>query len=170
MAGSDAILSVLVTSVGLLFLYAGVAKLFAVRTFAQSLLLIPYVPYRSTLPIAVAMAFTEAVAGLLLTASTQVGRVSVAILLVMFASIAMVAIARRQRVPCNCFGTDSSDYLSHATVVRNAVLLCVVAVSAWKSTQQPSLLVVTYAALVLVLYLAVNKVRQNHQALSESAP
>lgn len=161
------ILSVLVTSVGLLFLYAGVAKLLELRSFAQSLLLVPYVPYRFTLPIAAAAAFLEALTGALVVANTQMGKLFAAILLLTFAVIAIVAVARKQKVPCNCFGTDNSEYLSHATVVRNAVLLCIVAL-AWRwPTYRASGLIITYALIVFVLLLAAIKVRQNHQLIRE---
>jgi hypothetical protein len=149
--------------VAILLLYSGIGKLGARPAFRQSLLLIPFLPRQVARAGATAIPATELLVGALLFWNVAAAKIAAIALLCAFSLVAMLAVSRKQRVPCNCFGTDSSEFLSRATVLRNTALVAAVAVSFDVPAGAPELLAVVYALVTFILFLGVLKTIENRR-------
>ena len=137
--------------VGVLFLYSGISKLSSLADFIQSLLLIPFLPHQLSRMIGVWIPLTEVLVGACLLWNVGWAKVAAIVLLTVFSIIALLAISRNQRVPCNCFGTDTSEFLSKGTVIRNSALVLAVAINFNAPSGPPALISMIYA---LIAFLA----------------
>lgn len=162
------IAAVLTAFVAILFLYAGIAKILSLRPFRRDLLLIPYLPRGLSRPLGVAIPLAEVVTGGCLLLGVEWAIVTAIALLTMFSTVALVAHSRNQKVPCNCFGVDSSEQLSLATVVRNAVLACMTASSFFFAGSQSPSLAKSYGLIAFVLFLCVNTAVKNGREFREA--
>ncbi len=155
--------------VGALLLYAGAAKLLSLAKFRQDLLLIPYIPYRSSPYLAFAIPAVELVAGTGLSLAYRWAAPVAITLFGVFSLAAFVAHRRNQRVPCNCFGDDGAEYLSLRTVVKNGLLagMVVSSMSLPNGTLDP--LDVLYGLIFFLLFLASQRCITNQRELRESS-
>lgn len=160
--------AVLVAFVAILFLYGGIAKIFSASSFRRDLLLIPYLPSGLSRPLAIAIPVAEVVTGACLLVGVEWARVSAIALLTVFSIVALVARARDQKVPCNCFGIDSSEQLSLATVARNAILAGMTASSFLFAGTQFVSLAIGYGLIAFVLFLCVNAAVKNGREFREA--
>jgi len=110
--------------VGTVLTFAGLSKQFDHAAFRQAISRYRLVPPRSVPPLAAFLSITEVAlgAGLLIgIAVVPVAFLSAALLLA-FTIAVWIALARGERIPCGCFGSDASTVISRRTAVRNVVL------------------------------------------------
>jgi hypothetical protein len=146
--------------VGVLFLYSSIGKLSSQAGFIQSLLLIPFLPHRLSRILGTWIPLTELLIGACLFWNLRWAKVAAIAALIAFSIVAVLAVSRNQRVPCNCFGTDSAEFLSKATVVRNVALVSAVIVTFDVPEGAPSLVAITYALVAFFTFLNVIKARK----------
>lgn len=147
--------------VAILFLYSGIGKLGSQQTFVQSLLLVPFLPHQLSGIVGASIPVIEILIGALLFWNVGSAKVAAIILLATFAFVALLAARRNQQVPCNCFGTENSEFLSMATVIRNIALALVLAPTLNVSASKPELFVATYALVAFFLFMSVLKTARN---------
>jgi uncharacterized membrane protein YphA (DoxX/SURF4 family) len=164
----SAILAVLSTFLGVLFLYSGLAKFFSFGTFVQGLFLVPYLPHRWARQTGALIAALESLVGLGLILNELWAKFAAICLLGVFSGIAWLAIRRNQKVPCNCFGVNDSEYLSTSTIARNAVLVLIAIVSLTVPATYVRWLTEIYGVVSLLMFLIVGKLLQNHRSFVES--
>jgi uncharacterized membrane protein len=121
---------VLRTLLGVLFLYAGIAKLADVRTFAADIANYRMLPAVVIGPFAALVPGVEVACGLaLLSARTaRAGALLATGLLVAFTIAAMQALARDINIDCGCFGSVRAP-VTVLTVVRDVALVAVAVVA-----------------------------------------
>lgn len=92
-----------------IFLYAGLIKAGSSHEFALALLPFTFVPPEWSMPIALALAFTELLAGVLLLMPRvyPIGAGLVCTLCVLFIGVLTWALANGIVVDCGCFGKES---------------------------------------------------------------
>jgi uncharacterized membrane protein YphA (DoxX/SURF4 family) len=163
MQSSDwsALLTVVASCIGAMFLYSGLAKYFSLRSFVDSLRLIPYLPLRWVRFVAVSVPAVEIIAACGVLLGLSWAKLVVLALLAGFSIIAWVAHLRRQKVPCNCFGSDSTEYLSLRTVARNVTFGVLLLASDLFETAEPSYLSVLFGVIACLLALTIQQVRRN---------
>ena len=147
--------------VAILFAYSGIGKLQARDAFIRSLLLIPFLPHRFSRVAGLAIPSIEILIGVFLFWNVAAAKIAAIALLSLFALVALLAVSRNQRVPCNCFGTDGSEFLSKLTVVRNIALAVLLVPSLSMPASRPGLLAANYAVVAFVLFLSVLKATSN---------
>lgn len=152
-------------SLGLLFAIAGVRKFFYLRDFRRTLLLIPHLPMWFAWPAAVLVPAAEIVGGIGMLAGLQWASALVLGLLLATTLVAAIAIAKKQRVPCACFTSSGTEYLSLATVTRNLVLAVVAVLPYLVPTAPPEPLVIANGIAVVLLYLAIDSAASNAVAI-----
>jgi len=161
-------LAVAAVFVGILFVYSGTAKLLSIRSFSQSLLLIPYLPYRLARPVAWVLPRVEILAGILMMFGSFWGKLPVIGLLLVFSWVAWLTHRLKLTVPCNCFGAENSGYLTLGTAVRSGILAAVTGCSILVPGQYHSMVTETFGALAFVLFLAVGQAVRNHREFIRS--
>lgn len=154
--------------VAILFLYAGVTKLLSLAAFRRDLLLVPYLPRELSRSLAIAIPVAEVVTGSCLILSMAWAKIAAIAMFAAFSAVALLAQSRDQKVPCNCFGIDSSEHLSMTTVARNALLACLVAASSFFAASQSPPLAQSYGLIAFVLFLSVNAAMRNGHELREA--
>lgn len=106
---------------------AAIAKFAGFREFtevATSLAAMLRIAARPVHPaIAGAVPFTELTAGTLLAVEPRLGAAACVVLLLIFTTVATVAVSSGHRVSCSCFGAMSSATLGPITIVRNVCLM-----------------------------------------------
>jgi putative oxidoreductase len=107
-----------------LFLYAGIAKIVDVRTFATDVAHYRVVPALLVAPFAAALPGIEVACGvgLLFGRTARAGALLAAGLLAVFTAAAVQALARDINIDCGCFGSIHAP-VTLATVVRDFGLL-----------------------------------------------
>ena len=109
------------------FIYAGAVKATSSHQFALALMPFTFVPEEWTIPLAVALAATELLAGILLLLPTvfPIGAGLVCALCLVFISVLTWALASGIIVSCACFGTEEapSAWKMLSAVGRDIVLL-----------------------------------------------
>lgn len=105
----------------------------AFSRFADSVRRVHLVPARLARPAAAVVALAEAAAVALLVAPplATAGLALAAVLLAAFTVVVAVAIARGVQAPCRCFGGASERPYGPAHLVRNVLLMAVVAFALW---------------------------------------
>jgi uncharacterized membrane protein YphA (DoxX/SURF4 family) len=162
------LVAVSIAFVAILFLYAGIAKILSLRSFRRTLLFVPYLPRALTGPVAVAVPISEVATGTCLLLGVGWAKVAAVSLLATFSVVAIVAHRRGQKVSCSCFGAGSSGQLSPATVMRNAVLICVTAPSFLLPDLDPSAFATSYGLVAFVLFLCLEAAIQNEREFREA--
>jgi hypothetical protein len=148
---------------GILFVYSGVTKALAYSKFAIDLLLLPYMPHTLARPAAIAIPALELVAGAFAMVGHLWAQITIIALLAAFSAVALVARARNQRIPCNCFGSQDREFLSTWTVVRNGGLCAIALVCIFAPRQSATMLSGIYGLILLLLFLAVTATARNRQ-------
>lgn len=109
------------------FLYAGLVKANSSHEFALALLPFTFVPPEWTMPLALALAFSELLAGvlLLLPGVSPIGGGLVCALCVLFISVLTWALANGIIVSCGCFGEEDapSEWKMLVAIGRDILLL-----------------------------------------------
>jgi uncharacterized membrane protein YphA (DoxX/SURF4 family) len=106
--------------VALLFLVAGVGKLFQLRSFRQSLLFIPFVSPSAAFIASLLVPIAEVAGSVAVLVGVSTGKFVVIFLCVGSGLAAIVSLRRNQRVPCMCFTSSSNEFLSYSTILRSA--------------------------------------------------
>jgi hypothetical protein len=157
------LLGVITAAIGLLFLYAGAAKLASLSEFRRSLLLVPHLPHQFAAPVAAAIPTIEIPLGLALLCDYFPAKLLAVVLLCGFSAVAISAARNNQRVPCNCFGAGESSDLSWGTALRNGVFaLALLGGSLWPQ-QSWSMLSALSSLGLCAVYLAAVKSLQNER-------
>ena len=150
----------------LLFLFAGLPKLFKIAHFRQGLLHIPYMRVSWTYLIAGGLPLLELAISAGLFMDRFPARVAAIILLLLFCLVVLVAQQQRVRVPCNCFGAESNGYLSGETIRRNLVLVGLLLPPFFSSAPGNSMFATLAAAYVIFLALSWITIFKSHQAMA----
>jgi uncharacterized membrane protein YphA (DoxX/SURF4 family) len=106
----SAILLLLRISLAAVFFYAGAVKAGASQEFAMALLPFTFVPTQWTMPLALALAWTEILAAILLVLPRvfPLGAALVGALCLLFIGVLSWALWNGIIVSCGCFGADDS--------------------------------------------------------------
>src|SRR5688572_1689166 len=123
--GSAQFIGMLVSAVALLFMFAGLSKLFYLREFRASLLFVPYLPMTIVPPLVVVVPILELAAGASLLVGMPLRVLLPCVILVSTSLVAVVASIRKQPIPCVCFTASGTESLSLATAARNLILTAV---------------------------------------------
>jgi uncharacterized membrane protein YphA (DoxX/SURF4 family) len=159
--------------IGILFIYSGLAKLFALRRFADALSLLPRMPRPLAPYLAISIPTLEFVAGAGALWGFLWAKVLIVAMLLAFCVIAGQVRASGQRVRCNCFGSQESEYLSGRTILRNCSFMALTFVSASSESTPPTILSCIYGAVFLCLFLAITAAIHNQSraiALRDAMP
>lgn len=111
-------------ALGAVFLPAGLSKLPNLQRFEEAVRDYRLISPRYTSVLAIVVALTEALVGLLLLTGALV-LVAAAIagcLLAVFSAAVAISLVRGRHIPCGCIGTLGTRTVSAAVLVRNAVL------------------------------------------------
>jgi uncharacterized membrane protein YphA (DoxX/SURF4 family) len=157
----SALLTVVASCIGAMFLYSGLAKYFSLQSFTASLRLVPHLPQSLVPFVAIGVPAIEIIAACGVLLGLTWAKLLVLALLAGFSIIAWVAHYRRQKVPCNCFGSDSTEYLSLGTIARNATLGVLLLASELFQAAEPSYLPVLFGLIVCLLVLSLRQARRN---------
>ena len=114
------------------FLYAGFVKAGASQEFAMALLPFTFVPPGWTVPLAVAVAGIEILAGVLLLMPRvfPLGAYLAAAMCLLFLAVLTWAVSNGIIVSCGCFGADDSPSLAKMLLaIGRDILLLVAAIS-----------------------------------------
>lgn len=113
------------------FLYAGIVKASSSHEFALALLPFTFVPPEWTMPLSLALAFSELLAGvlLLMPGVFPIGAGLVFALSVLFISVLSWALANGIIVSCGCFGAEEtpSEWKMLVAIGRDVLLLAAAA-------------------------------------------
>ena len=124
---SGSFIPVLRIILGVLFLWAGLAKMLQPENFARTIDAFNLLPHTLVLPAAIVTPYIECLAGLGLLSDFKT-RLSAYIclgLLCLFVIALGITIGRGiNDIPCGCFGSGPGDTLSTA-LIRNVVLIAV---------------------------------------------
>ncbi len=106
---------------GAIFLYAGILKASASESFALALVPFTIVPESWTPAVAIGIAWTEVLAGILILVPRvhRVGALFILLLALLFIGVLTWALANDIIVSCGCFGNDSTP---SAGAMRMAIL------------------------------------------------
>jgi putative oxidoreductase len=126
-------------ALGTLFVFAGAAKLGSIQDFEAVVRAHRLLPAGLARQVAQALAWLEIGLGLLLLIGEQVDKAAYGLifLLVLFMLVIARILARRERLRCGCFGSESNGFVGPAALVRNVVLLVLASIVA---KYQPSAL------------------------------
>jgi hypothetical protein len=153
----DALVIVFVTSAS--------AKFVAIPTFRFGLSLLPFMTEPVAAAAAILLPVTELLLAIFLFLNYGWAKSAAIGLLILFSSVAVVAVAMKRQVPCGCFGQLDGQTLSWRTVFRNFILiLSVVAVLGLERRTEWSLSVWPVALLFVAALSAVG-VYTNHQLI-----
>jgi Methylamine utilisation protein MauE len=154
---------------GILFLYSGASKILSLRSFIQTLLLVPYFPYALSSIAVWMIPLAEIVVGILVLLNFLFAKVVVIVFLLIFSIAALTAHNKNQnKIPCNCFGAAGAEYLSLGTVVSNLVLASIAVATIAMPSGKLSVLAITFGAILLLLMMAVMKARDNWDEFVEA--
>jgi hypothetical protein len=115
---------------GALLTIAGLSKQLDRAAFRQAISRYRLVPARFVPSLAAFLSISEAVLGvglLIGVALVPMALMSTALLLAFTAAV-LIALARGERIPCGCFGSDASTMISRWTAVRNVTLTIAAAI------------------------------------------
>lgn len=123
-ATSEAIAFILRVTVGLICLWAAFAKIRAPRQFMAGVRQYGLLPAQIVRPVAAAVVLLEAASAVLLLGVDPIaGSAAASFLFLVFSAAIGINYARRRDVPCHCFGSDSDERISVATLGRALFLL-----------------------------------------------
>ncbi len=153
------------------FLVAALGKVFALADAAHLLATVLPRLRRWARPAALGTVALELLTGvlLLLPGTQRAGLVLAATALLAFTAFAVVGARRAPGADCSCFGNLVPSKLGRATVLRNLVLLALVAVG-WPATAAPSLPELAIAAGLLLAVLAVSRLVAAAASLRRLSP
>jgi hypothetical protein len=109
-------------TVAMVFLAAGVAKLFILNDFRSNLLLIPYVGLKTSWVIAAVLPVLEIGVALGLFVNSNVARALGLILLAGFLAVVILVRSRKLTIACKCFGALDKSKITNRTAMRCAAL------------------------------------------------
>lgn len=114
----------LARATGIVYIFAGVGKLFARNNFLTTVQALPFLPIASASITAKILPWLEMLLGILLLigAFTKHTAWISLILLLTFSLIATIAVIKGMHISCSCFGAASNETLSLKTVARNSLL------------------------------------------------
>jgi hypothetical protein len=153
------------------FLVAALGKVFALADAAHLLATVLPRLRRWARPAALGTVALELLTGvlLLLPGTQRAGLVLAATALLAFTAFAVVGARRAPGADCSCFGNLVPSKLGRATVLRNLVLLALVAVG-WPATAAPSPPELAIAAGLLLAVLAVSRLVAAAASLRRLSP
>lgn len=113
--------------VGAMFVYGAYFKVLHPQTFAMSVRSYQILPIALTNFFAIALAWSELMAGalLILGVFTRQAAGSLAILLTVFIAAMIAVLAKGIVIDCGCFGPEGSMTVGWLAIVRNLVLLAI---------------------------------------------
>ena len=158
-------------SLSYLFVVSGAHKLQAPVHFHQILSDYRLVPPKLAVTLAKGLPIVEITVGLTLLVAPLRGAALTGVAILLFTySLAMAInfVRGRRDIDCGCNGLQHSQNLGVWVLVRNSLLLVLVA-GIWQFSPQPNLnavgwcLALTASALVVLLYQSVNQLRTNNQ-------
>jgi len=153
------------------FLVAALGKIVSLGRLAHLLATVLPRLRRWARPAALGTVALELLTGvlLLLPGTQRAGLVLAATALLAFTAFAVVGARRAPGADCSCFGNLVPSKLGRATVLRNLVLLALVAVG-WPATAAPSLPDLAIAAGLLLAVLAVSRLVAAAASLRRLSP
>jgi uncharacterized membrane protein YphA (DoxX/SURF4 family) len=112
-------------AIGVIFVWAGLAKIGDPRSFAEQVHNFRMVPVALENLVAITLPWVELVAGLaLLTrARARAGAVIASVLMAAFTVGVAIALARGLDIECGCFGTSDASRVGAVKVVENLGML-----------------------------------------------
>jgi len=126
---------ILRVAVGVLFVWAGSAKIGHADVFAAQIAAFGLVPQAAIAPMALLLPFAEVLLGayLLLGLYTRVAALIAVVQLAIFATAIGSAVARGLSLSCGCFGPGDKTVTSWPEVVRDLVFAAIAAFVAWRA-------------------------------------
>jgi hypothetical protein len=155
----------LLDAVVIMFLVSGTAKLVGLQTFRFGLQLLPFMtaPVATIVSIGVPLAELAVAIGLFLNQAwakyTAIG------MLVLFSGVACLAVLMGRQVACGCFGQLDGQTLSTRTVIRNVLLIVIIAGTLGLQRRTNWILSLWPSALVLLIGLSLVQAYQNHKSI-----
>jgi hypothetical protein len=149
----------------IVFLASAIAKFVAIPAFRFGLQLLPFMTDPVAAATSILLPVAELLLGILLFLNSSWAKYAAISLLIVFSSVALVAVAMKRQVPCGCFGQFGGQTLSWWTVFRNGFLiLLVVAVLGLERRAEWSLSIWP-AALLFMAALSMGRVYTNHRLI-----
>jgi uncharacterized membrane protein YphA (DoxX/SURF4 family) len=122
-------------AVGVIFLWAGAAKIGHAEAFAAQIAAFGLVPQPLIAPLALLLPFFEVLLGgyLLLGLYTRVAALIAVVQLAIFATAIGSAVVRGLSLSCGCFGSGDKSVTSWPEVARDVIFAAVAAFVAWQA-------------------------------------
>jgi uncharacterized membrane protein YphA (DoxX/SURF4 family) len=122
-------------AVGVLFIWAGGAKIGHADVFAAQITAFRIVPHVLIAPMALLLPFCEVLLGLYLVLGlyTRIAALIAVVQLAIFAVAIGSAVARGLSLSCGCFGPGDTTVTSWPEVVRDVIFAGVAAFVAWRA-------------------------------------
>jgi uncharacterized membrane protein YphA (DoxX/SURF4 family) len=122
-------------ALGLTFVVAGGLKIGHADVFASQIAGFELLPQALVAPLALLLPFVEVLVGayLIIGLFTRAAAVAAAILLAVFDTAIALAVVRGLHASCGCFGPADQTTTSWAEVARDAAIVVVAVVIAWRA-------------------------------------
>jgi hypothetical protein len=149
----------------ILFLVSAVAKLLGLAMFRFGLQLLPFVTAPVAAVVSIALPIAELVVAVGLFLDQVWARWAALAMLLLFSAIALLAVAMGRQVPCGCFGQLDGQTLSWRTILRNALLILLVALVFTLQPRTDWALALWPSGLLLLVGLSLAQVYKNHRLI-----
>jgi hypothetical protein len=148
-------------TVAVLFLAAGIAKLFILQDFRLNLLLIPYVGLKTSWVASVMLPLLEIGVALGLFVNSNVARALGLILLAGFLGVVLLVRSRKLTIACKCFGALDKSEITNRTAMRCVALAGLIGISFGMSAPI-EMQVFASSAMLLGIAIALRLSRENY--------
>jgi hypothetical protein len=163
------IFNILGASISFMFIFSAISKLSDLETFVFTLMHIPFLRIGWVRFIKFLVPVLELAIAWLLIFSPQCGGIIAITLLVVFSSIAWVAMRAEISIPCACFGgTSSEEYLSVKTIYRNVLMISLTLLYTLFVGEGATIVSFLLGSTVFVLFICFLKASENHRKLSSN--
>jgi hypothetical protein len=154
------------TTVGIVFLWAGIAKLLSGNDFKMTVSSIPHLPVVFIVAIPLATPPLEIAIALGLMLGFDVAKLAAIALLLFFSLLALLVMRAKLKVACNCFGSGDRVF-SWWTVAQNIGLVALIVAGFPVKHAEDISLNVSCGATALVVVLSVATIRSNWATIKE---
>jgi putative oxidoreductase len=111
--------------IGVIFIYASMYKIIYTAEFAETIASYQIVPYWAVNSMAIVFPWIELVSGIMLIAGirTKLAAVTIAGLLLLFASAILINLIKGSAISCGCFHYSLNEVMSWWTLLRDLIWL-----------------------------------------------